>query len=502
MKKILALLLAVVMVLGVFAGCAKSENEPASGTTPVANAGNDTPASEPAQGSSDEIPTLTWYMVGSGMPSNISSWTEKVNAYLEEKIGVHLDIQCVSWGDWGNRRTNVVSTNEPYDLMFTDMGSYVNDVQMGAFADITDLMSEVPGLTDLIPEDYLNACKINGRLYAIPAYKDSSMTNFFVWTKSYVDEYFPDYADAHTLAEITEGLKAMKEGTGEAPFLLNQDGISCITGNKYDAMGLGSIGLGVSYHSGSTEVVPVYEQEDVLADLRIVHEWMEAGYINSDAAIRSEATGMCGVGVAQGWPSAAQGWGEGRGAEVVVSQYEDTVVSNDTVQGSMTCISASSSHKLEALKLLELVNTDTTLRDMLAYGEEGVNFEYVEEDGYQRVNKLNSDWTLAAYTQGTFFNMSLTTGSVGNPYVDEVKVQNETAIASPAMGFVCDTTSISDKIAACQAVFEEYKSLLLTGTGDPDVFCPEMMAKMREAGFDDIQKEVQAQFDAWLAANK
>ncbi len=500
MKKFLALLLAAVMVLGVFAGCSSSTSSTTSTTS--ANAAASTEADTSNQTSTGEIPTLTWYMVGSGMPSNIDSWTEKVNAYLEDKIGVHLDIQCVSWGDWGNRRTNVVSTNEPYDLMFTDMGSYVNDVQMGAFADITDLMSEVPGLTDLIPEDYLNACKINGRLYAIPAYKDSSMTNYFVWTKSYVDEYFPDYADAHTLADITEGLKAMKEGTGEAPVLLNQDGISCITGNKYDAMGLGSIGLGVSYHSGSTEVVAVYEQEDVLADLRVVHEWMEAGYINSDAAYRAEASGMCGLGIAQGWPSAAKGWGEGRGADVVVSQYEDTVVSNDTVQGSMTCISASSSHQLEALKLLELVNTDTTLRDMLAYGEEGVNFEYVEEDGYQRVNKLNSDWTLAAYTQGTFFDMSLEAGSVGNPYIDEVKVQNENAIASPAMGFVCDTTSIADQIAACQAVFEEYKSLILTGTGDPDEVCPEMMAKMRAAGFDDIQTEVQAQFDAWLAENK
>lgn len=501
MKKILALLLALVMVIGVFAGCASEKPTETKAPAAAPTEGEKEPAGTEAPAEpTGEIPTLTWYMVGGGMPANIDSWTEKVNAYLEEKIGAHLNIQCVSWGDWGDRRTNIVSTNEPYDLMFTDMGSFVNDVRMGAFADISDLLAEVPGLTDLIPAAYLDACRIDGKLYAIPAYKDSSMTNFFVWTKEYVDEYFPEYADAHTLQDITEGLKAMKDGKGEPPFLLNQDGISCITGNKYDAMGLGSIGLGVSYHSGSTEVVPVFEQEDVLKDLRTIHEWFVNGYINSDAAVRGEATGMCGVGVAQGWPGAAQGWGEGRGAEVVVSQFEDTVLSNDTVQGSMTCISASSAHKLEALKLLELVNTDTKLRDMLAYGEEGVNFEYVEEDGYTRVNKLNNDWTLAAYTQGTFFNMSLTTGSVGNPYLDEVKVQNDNAIASPAMGFVCDTTNIADQMSACQAVFSEYKSLIMTGTGDPDTVIPEMMQKMRDSGFDDIQKEVQAQFDAWLAA--
>ena len=292
----------------------------------------------------------------------------------------------------------------------------------------------------------------------------------------------------------------MKEDFGEAPFMLNQDGISCVAGNKYDAMGLGNIGLGVSYNGTEAKAVAIFEQEDVLSDLRIIHSWMQEGLINSDAAVRQEATGMCGVGVAQGWPSAAQGWGEGRGAEVVVSQFEDTVVSTDTVQGSMACISASSKHPLEALKLLELVNTDNWLRDALAYGEEGVNFEYVQEGDYKRVNKLNNDWTLAAYTQGTFFDMSLTTGSVGNYFVDEVKVQNENAKASPAFGFVCNRDKIDDKMKAVGAIYDEYKSLILTGTADPDEVCPEMMAKMRDAGFDDIQAEVQAQLDAWVAS--
>ncbi len=496
MKKFLALLLAVLMVASLFVGCGSSNTQTTN--PPAAEGGNDTPATNPpaAEG---EIPTLTWYMVGGGMPSNIDSWTEKVNAYLEEKIGVHLNIQCVSWGDWGNRRSVIVSTNEPYDLMFTDMGSYVSDVNMGAFADISDLMAEVPGLTDLIPEAYLDACRINGGLYAIPAYKDSSMTNFFVWTKEHVDAYYPEYAEAHTLAEIEEGLKAIKEGTGEAPLLLNQDGISCVTGNKYDACTLGSFGIGISYNGG-TEFVAVFEQEDVLADLRILHNWMNEGLINSDAAVLSEATGMCSLGVAQGWPSASKGWGEGRGAEVVVSQFENTVVSNDTVMGSMTCISASSNYKLEALQLLELVNTDYVLRDMLGYGEEGVNFEYVEENGERRVQKLNSDWTLAAYTQGTFFDWTLEAGNPVNYWVEEVQKQNENAIASPAMGFIPDVTPIADEIAACKAIFEGYKSLINTGTGDPDEVIPQMMDEMRASGFDDILAEVNAQYNAWLAA--
>lgn len=503
MKKFLALFLTVCLLCTALVGC----SSPAPQDSADQSSKTDSTASTPAEDSTPEtdntpsgdVPTLTWYMVGGGEPSNLASWTEKVNAYLEEKIGVHLDLQIVSWSDWGNRRTVLVQTNQPYDLIFTDMGSYASDVATNAFADLTDMISQTPGLTDLIPAEYLDCCRIDGKLYGIPAYKDSSMTNFFVWTKEHVDNYYPDYADAHDLASISDGLRAIKAGTGEAPLLLNQDGISCVVGNRYDGFGAGLTAMGVSYFSGEAKVVSVFEQDDVMDQLKILHQWMTEGLINSDAATLGEASGMCSLGVAQGWPAAAQGWGEGRTAEVVVSQFDHTVLSNDTVQGSITCISNSSQHKVEALKLLELVNTDTKLRDMLAYGEEGVNFEYVQEDGATKVNKINTDWTGAAYTQGTFMDMTVTTGTAADTYTNEVDSQNKNATTSPALGFHFEPGELADAVAACQATFSEYKSVLFTGDMDPEVAVPQMLEAMRDQGLDDILAEAQKQLDEFIA---
>ncbi len=507
MKKVLALLLASVMVLALLAGCGGNGDDnnttPGNDDTNNVTDNNTTPSDDTnttPSTDSDGIPTITWYQVGGGQPANIDSWTAKANAYLEEKIGVHIDIQCVSWGPWGDRRSVIVQTNEPYDIMFTDASTYANDVKMGAFADLTDLLAQCPGIEEAIPAEFIEAAKIDGKIYGIPAYKDNAAQQFFAWTKEQVEAYYPDYANVHTVEDATAALQALKDGTGEPPLLLNKDGISAIPENRYDGMGIGLSALGISYRDGSNKVVAVYEQPDVMDQFKIVQQWMESGLINSDAATANEATGMCGVGFAQGWPAAAKGWGDSRGAEVVVSTYAEPVLSTQTALGSMACISASSAHPLEALKLIELVDTDTTFRDMLAYGEEGVNFEYVEAFGEKRIHKINNDWTLAAYTQGKTIHMTPEDTSEVNPYVDEILPQNENAIRSPAMGFSFDNSNVADQIAACQAIFNEYKGIIHTGDGDVEANVAAMMSAMRDSGFDEIVTEVQTQLDAWLAS--
>ena len=70
---------------------------------------------------------------------------------------------------------------------------------------------------------------------------------------------------------------------------------------------------------------------------------------------------------------------------------------------------------------------------------------------------------------------------------------------SVAVRAIVGGSIVSEKLSACVAVYEKYKSVLLTGAMDPEEIVPQMMSEMRANGFDDIVAEAQAQLDAFLA---
>lgn len=99
-KRIVSLGLAAMMTAGLFAGCGNSSESQGDST---------------ASGSkSDDIVTLKWVTIGSGMPDNYDSWVKKVNDYVGEKIGVNIDMEVVAWGDW---ITVEISLSVPMKIM-------------------------------------------------------------------------------------------------------------------------------------------------------------------------------------------------------------------------------------------------------------------------------------------------------------------------------------------------------------------------------------------------
>lgn len=493
--RILSLLCAVSASIGMLTAC-----QPAP-------SGTQTPSSSTTAGSSsadssttptnDAAPTLVWWAIGQ-QPEDLAEGIKAINAELVSKGGANIDLKISNWGDWDTKMNTIITAGEAFDIMFTNNTKYSSQVNMGALADITDLtQSEAPDLWKFIPEDVWDGTKIGGRIYAVPTYKDSSATQYFVMDDQYVQKYNIDMASLKTLADLDKPFHDMKAGEGASfyPLQLSQGSLFQCMFWEIDGLTAGLTPLGVRIDDTSRKVISVLEDPSIYANLELLHKWYMDGIVNPDSPTMAEPPKMLPFFAGQGFPGAEAGWQVTNG----VAKYDMTQVSGPTyttegIQGSLNVISANSQYKAEALKTLQLVNTDHKIRDMFAYGMEGKHFQY---DSENVVTKLTDTWTLPAYSQATFFTMSTTADSPADQW-DQVRMLNEKATASSCLGFALDITNIQNEMANCKTVWDKFKYELMTGASDPAVAVPQCLKELKASGFDTVMQEAQKQIDAYF----
>ncbi|OXL83744.1 ABC transporter substrate-binding protein [Paenibacillus sp. SSG-1] len=472
------------------------------GSKPASTADGSETTTEPSKETSTttkDVPTLVWWTIGGQVPSNFSKAVDAMNAYTAEKIGVKVDIKVASWGEWDTKMNTIVNTGEPFDIMFTNSGKYSKQVAMGAFADITDLVqSETPDLYKLIPQNVWDGTKIGGKYYSVPTYKDSALTQYWVFDDKYVQKYNIDINNIKTLQDLDKPLHDMKAGEGKSFYPLPMTQGEGLNGffNDYDDLTLGFPPIGVKADDASRKVVSVLEQPDVMANLKLLHQWYQDGIINPDAPTKTEADKGRPFFAAQAFPGAEISWQINDNVQKYdMVQHYGPIYTTSTIQGSLNAISANSKYQKEALKYLELVNTDPKLRNMLAFGELGVDYKNV--DGEKVIERTTDTWPLAAYTQGTFFNLAVTKGAPEDQW-EQVKKLNEAASSSTILGFALDISNLQTEVANCQAVWDKYKYELITGASDPEKMVPKITAELKSAGMDTIMKAAQEQIDNYF----
>jgi putative aldouronate transport system substrate-binding protein len=484
---------AAVLVIFSLAGCSNSDNKNAASSSPAPSSGSSAPASN-----SVEVPTLVWWTIGGQVPANFDKAIEKINAYTAEKIGVKIDIRVAGWGEWDTKINTIVNSGEAFDIMFTNNSKYSQQVNMGAFADITDLVqSTTPDLYNYIPQMVWDGTKIGGRTFAVPTYKDSSLTQYYVFDHSLVEKYNIDLASIKTLQDLDKPFRDIKAGEGKSfyPLSLTQgEGINGFF-NDYDDMTLGFAPIGIKIDDATRTVVSVLEQADVQAKLKLMHQWYKDGIINPDAPTKIEADPYRPFFSAQAFPGAEVNWQISAGIEKYdMLQILGPLYTTSTIQGSMNAISANSKYKEEALKYLQLVNTDSKLRNMLAYGQEGVDFDYVSD---KTVERKTDSWPLPAYAQGTFFNMAVTKGAPEDQW-DQVRKLNDAAFSSTVLGFALDIADLGTEVANVKAVWGKYNYELITGASDPAQRIPQIVEELKNAGLDKIMLAAQEQINAYF----
>lgn len=494
LKKVLSLVCAMALVVTAFAACSGTPTSSTAG-----GEGESSTAAESTATNTGDLPTITWWLCGSA-PANLADGLAKINEYIADKAGVKLDIQVAGWSDYAQKMNTIINSGDYFDLMFVNNTNYNRFVNQDKFLEITEMAkTETPDLFNLIPEIVWQGTYVGGKSYAVPTYKDSSVTQYFVWDDSYVQKYSIDVANIKTLDQLDGALRKMKEGEGNSfyPLQLNKgDGFNGFL-NDYDDLTLGIPPIGVSVTDMNRKVVSVLEQPDTMANLTLLHQWFNDGIINQDAPTLSEVPKGRPFFSAQAFPGAEASYQVNEGVDkYVMTQIKDSLYTTSSIQGSLNSISAASKYQKESLKFLELVNTDSTLRNMLAYGIEGTDWKATGEENV--IERTSDTWSLSAYQQGTFFNLAAVAPNKGNQY-DAVKALNEAAKPSACLGFALDITDLSTEVANCNAIWEKYKYDLLTGASDPAETVPQIISEMKSNGMDKIMEAAQTQIDAYFA---
>ena len=455
----------------------------------------------------DKVVRLRWVTYGDAVPADLKDVVAAANAYSREKIGVVVDLELQP----SDMLNLIMASGEYYDIIYTCewLNSYDKSAAKGLYYDITELAPRVaPGLYAAIG-DYWEAAELDGRIYGVPTLKDMGTEMMYRLNADYFEgEKGMEIPERMAFGDIEPYLAAYKADFPQKyPLAMDKAGIPGFT-NFLDRV-IGTVIVIPYEQQGAPCAIPLWESDELMARYRLLHKWYRLGYIHPDASTIEGTSAdrtipvRCGVAWRGylGYSNPAD-WG----FEVKTSLYDGPYLSRATEQGAMLAICAACSEEraIAALKYIELLNTDRTFRDILAYGIEGRHFNYLENGTVLRTQAGRERYTPGLYTMGSVVNASVESVSTdfqADPAQWEKVFEGygEYAIRSRTRGFFYDQTRKPDIIAAVNAIYANYATDLRTGTSDPDVVVPKMRSEMEAAGIRELVDDINAQLSAALS---
>lgn len=470
-KKLIALATTALVGASIFAGCSST-----------------------ATSKKSDVVTLKWYTIGAE-PKDLQLVEDEANKYLEEKIGVNIDMNFIDYGEYSQKLGVIINSGEAYDLAFTCSwaGDYLGNARKGAFLDLTPYLDNIGSeMKEAIDDRFWSGAEVDGGIYAVPNQKEICTAPMWVFTKEYVDKYNIPYTELHSLEDLEPWLKLIKENEPDVTPLYITKGFSV---PQYFEQLVDPVGI--EYEDGSLVVKNMFETDKMKSTLETLRKYYQAGYINADSATAQDDKSVKRfVTKGDGQPYAEVLWSKDLKYDVVASQITDSYITNASTTGSMIAVSKNSKNPDKAVEFLNLLNTDEYIRNLLNYGIEGTHYESVNDKQIKLTDKA-SDYSVGYYTLGNLFITKVLDNEPETKW-DEFQEFNDAAKESAVLGFKFDTSKVTNEIAAINNVLEEFKSTIYSGSVDVDEYLDKLNKKLKDQGIDRVIEEMQTQLDAWL----
>ncbi|GLX71414.1 ABC transporter substrate-binding protein [Paenibacillus glycanilyticus] len=517
-RRSIHLALALTMSAAVIGACSSNggNNDSNGGNGGTASNGSAAETSNAGNDASKTLKPEKLVMVfpAAGEPKDMQEVSDAINKITKEKINATVKLVPIGWGAWTQQRTLMMSGKEQVDLILSGLGTYSQDVAKGQFLELDDYLGKegagIKEALDNLDPEFLNATKIDGKIYAVPSIRDLAADFGITMRKDLVDKYNIDTSSIKSLDDLDAIFKVIKENEPDVVPTVKYGNsiIDIYVRSAFDTL---SDGLGVlPGNDNNLKLVDMYEAPEYKEMLNTVRRWYLAGYVAKDAATSTETQyNMVKAGKAFSFishmkPGIETQESRNTAREMISIHFKPAISTTSDITSIMWSVARNSVDPSRATMLLNLMYTDKDLINLFDYGIEGKHYTKVSDnviDFPQGVDATNSGYNLQLGWM--FGNQSLSyiwngdSPDLWNQLMDF----NKNATKSKALGFIFNADAVKSEIAAVTNVTNQYKVALETGTVDPETQLPKFIDQLKAAGIDKIIAEKQKQLDAWAAAN-
>lgn len=470
----------------------------------------------------DDAPELLWYISASAQ-NDAQLVNDAVNELVKEKLGFTVKIKMLDPSAYTQKMNMIISTKEEYDLCWTSPQSndYYNNIARNAFVPLDDLLEEYgKGTKALLSEQMWEATRVNGKIYGLINNQIMATAYGFAVQRPIANAAGMKWAELTHYTQLEGILKYAKENhpdkiplsynVNQEPFssALPMFGFEAIGGNKIPGA---FVRVGDGY-----QVVNQYETEEFKSFIATMHDWYKKGYIKSDASTSQEFSSDSAAGkfvvqfpvfltgdttISDLTPDEPYG---GTGVPHYAKRFINEIITTDRATATMTAISSTSKYPEKAMQLIELINTDEVVYNTLCIGIEGKHYNKVEP----YTNHLGTEVSIekidnsgyAPMRNWMFGNTALEWKTKADYPTSKWQNENKNAEISRILGFTFEAKPVTNEIAMCSNVIDEYLASLTSGSIEPTQRYEEFIAKLKTVGADKIVAEKQAQLDKWVAS--
>lgn len=513
MKKVLALILAVVLCLSFVACTAKPESEALYSPNPGQ--------------------TLKVMLMPAGdMNADTKKAVEQaVNARIAE-LGEDFTIEIVwSGGAWGFDNLDLaIQTNDDVDIIpahsWSGSAVYTSAAKAGTYIRLDSPECNLlelygPDLYGKTSSAVIAAATVDGNqgkgIYGYIIEKDSVSQVGYLVNETALNEAGFTLADFEAVKnDISAWGPFFEAYSGKYPLNVEAEVLDRTVNNiMYVSGTTGPLGIEMAANPAETnvQIISRYETENYKNFISAMQGYYAAGYIDPDQGIPGEtssasvanrrtagdyliSTFVYAPGAENTYDASAD---EAQGKDISIKWVPSNVAvgTSETAQGSGLAVYAGSDNVVESVKFLNMLASDTTIANLLSEGIEGSSFTIT--DGIMFRTGDRAGWNMWRYGVVGATSAATPLGDVeanGKEW-ENFTTWNADAVALDSTGWLFDSAPVKAKYDACVAAIDKYAIALGSGAAtDYDA----LVSELKAAGIDDVVAEAQAQYKAFADA--